>query len=64
MIQDGSTALMQASRHGKRYVVEYLVQQGAATNVQDNVRHANYYLVDCILLIYTMYIISHKNTKY
>ena len=58
VIQNGWTALMQASRHSKRYVVEYLVQQGAATNVQDNVRHANYYFVDCILLIiqYVYYI--------
>ena len=40
MIQYGKTAIMLASDNGHLSVVEYLVQQGAAINIQDKVRNS------------------------
>ena len=46
MIQDGTTALMWASMKGHLPVVQYLIQQGADINTQDEVRnHNDYYLL-------------------
>ena len=41
MIQDGWTALMFASHNGRLPVVEYLIQQGADIQMQDEVRDHN-----------------------
>ena len=39
MIQDGTTAVMWASISGHFTIVEYLVQQGADINTQNEVRN-------------------------
>ena len=41
VIQEGRTALMQASKYGHLPVVQYLVQQGADINTQENVMNHN-----------------------
>ena len=41
VIQAGSTALLYACRYGYHTVVEYLLQQGADIDIQDNVRNHN-----------------------
>ena len=41
MIQNSWTALMLASNNGYLPVVQYLVQQGAQINTQNNVRNHN-----------------------
>lgn len=47
VIQDGSTALIYASKGGHLAVVKYLVQQFVAIDAQDKVRNCNnYYLSD------------------
>ena len=45
VIQDLWTALIVASMYGHLPVVEYLVQQGAAINIQSKVRNNNYILL-------------------
>ena len=54
VIQDGRTALMYASHYGYLPVVEYLLQQGAAVDVQNKVRNSisSMYYLDCILFYY------------
>ena len=54
MIQDGRTALMYASIYGHLPVVEHLVQQGAAIDVQNKVRNSisSMYYLDCLLFYY------------
>ena len=54
VIQDGRTALMYASHYGHLPVVEYLLQQGAAVDVQNKVRNSisSMYYLDCILFYY------------
>ena len=41
MIQNGTTAFMYASQYGHLPVVQYLVQQGADINTQENVMNHN-----------------------
>ena len=50
VIQAGTTALMEASGFGRLSVVQYLVQQGAAIEIQNNVRNHN--INFCLLLYY------------
>ena len=54
MIQDGITALMQASYKGHLPVVEYLVEQGADISTQDKVRNSinSIYYLGCLLFYY------------
>ena len=54
MIQDGYTALMHASKEGHLPVVEYLVQQGAAIDIQNKVKNSisSMYYLGCLLLYY------------
>ena len=40
MIQDGYTAVMYASDYGRLPVVQYLVEQGADINTQNEVRNS------------------------
>ena len=39
VIQEGDTALIKASKYGKLLIVKFLLEQGAAINVQDEVRN-------------------------
>ena len=48
MIQEGLTALFNASYYGHLPVVEFLIQQGAAIDTQDKVR---IYYCECILYL-------------
>ena len=57
MIQFGFTAVMRASMYGHLPVVEYLVQQGAAIDMQNNVRNHNNNNYN-ILLWAILYVIS------
>ncbi len=41
VIQDGWTALINASFKGHLPIVQYLIQQGAAINTQNEVRNHN-----------------------
>ena len=55
MVQNGTTALMQASDYGRLPVVEYLVQQGADIHMQSTVRNSisSMYYLDCLLFYYS-----------
>ena len=55
MIQDGRTGLMLASIYGRLSVVEYLVQQGAAIDIQNKVRNSisSMYYLGCLLFYYS-----------
>ena len=56
MIQGGDTALIRSAIKGHLPVVEYLVQQGAAIDIQSEVRNSDY--INCcertlyVILIY------------
>ena len=53
MIQGGRTALMFASMYGRLPVVEYLVEQGAVIDAQNEVRNSisSMYNLGCLLFI-------------
>ena len=54
MIQQRNTALMSASDNGHLPVVQYLVQQGAAIDTQNEVRNSinSMYYLDSLLFYY------------
>ena len=53
-MQNGCTAVMHASQFGHLTIVQYLVEQGAAINAQDEVRNSisSMYYLGCLLCYY------------
>lgn len=52
VMQEGDTALIKASKCGKQSIVKFLLKQGAAINVQDEVR--NHHIVYMFIVYYVI----------